>query len=81
MLALTAEYPEYRENAKKVKLVETTSAGYYGAGYQDVQNRVPKIENTMQDLGWKPKFSMDEALRKILDAYKDKISEAADLNT
>jgi nucleoside-diphosphate-sugar epimerase len=80
MLALTAEYPEYRENAKKVKLVETTSAGYYGAGYQDVQNRVPKIENTMNDLGWKPKFSMDEALRKILDAYKDKISEAADLN-
>ncbi len=81
MLALTAEYPEYRENAKKVKLVETTSAGYYGAGYQDVQNRVPKIDNTMQDLGWKPQFSMDEALRKILDAYKDKISEAADLNS
>jgi nucleoside-diphosphate-sugar epimerase len=80
LLAAAAEYPEYRENAKKVKLVETTSAGYYGAGYQDVQNRVPKIENTMQELGWKPTFTMDEALRKILDAYKDKISEAADLN-
>jgi nucleoside-diphosphate-sugar epimerase len=81
MLTVAAEYPEYRENAKKVKLVDTTSAGYYGAGYQDVQNRVPKIENTMKDLGWKPKFSMDEALHKILDAYKDKISEAADLNS
>jgi nucleoside-diphosphate-sugar epimerase len=81
LLAAAAEYPEYRDNAKKVKLVETTSAGYYGAGYQDVQNRVPKIENTMQDLGWKPTFTMDEALRKILDAYKDKISEAASLNS
>ncbi|MGZ3157877.1 MAG: bifunctional UDP-4-keto-pentose/UDP-xylose synthase, partial [Burkholderiaceae bacterium] len=75
------EYPEYRENAKLVKLVETTSAGYYGAGYQDVQNRVPKIDNTMQDLGWKPTFTMDQALHKILDAYKDKISEAASLNS
>jgi nucleoside-diphosphate-sugar epimerase len=81
MLAVAAEYPEYRENAKLVKLVETTSAGYYGAGYQDVQNRVPKIENTMQDLGWKPTFSMNEALHKILDAYKDKIAEAANLNS
>jgi nucleoside-diphosphate-sugar epimerase len=81
LLAAAAEYPEYRDNAKKVKLVETTSAGYYGAGYQDVQNRVPKIENTMQELGWKPTVTMDEALRKILDAYKDKISEAESLNS
>ncbi|HEY8099316.1 MAG TPA: bifunctional UDP-4-keto-pentose/UDP-xylose synthase [Burkholderiaceae bacterium] len=81
LLAAAAEYPEYRENAKLVKLVETTSAGYYGAGYQDVQNRVPKIENTMQELGWKPTFTMNEALHKILDAYKDKISEAANLNS
>ncbi|CAN5135672.1 bifunctional UDP-4-keto-pentose/UDP-xylose synthase [soil metagenome] len=80
MLELAIEYPEYRESAKKVKLIETTSAGYYGKGYQDVQNRVPKIENTMQDLGWKPTFVMKDALRKILDAYKDKISEAASLD-
>jgi nucleoside-diphosphate-sugar epimerase len=81
MLSVCAEYPEYRENAKKVKLVDTTSTSYYGGGYQDVQNRVPKIENTMQELGWKPTFSMDASLRHILDAYKDKIAEAADLNT
>jgi nucleoside-diphosphate-sugar epimerase len=80
MLELAAEYPEYRESAKRVNLVETTSAGYYGKGYQDVQNRVPKIENTMNDLGWKPQYLMKDALRQILDAYKDKISEAASLN-
>src|SRR5690242_20165079 len=33
MLKLAAEYPEYRARAKKVKLVETTSAAYYGSGY------------------------------------------------
>jgi nucleoside-diphosphate-sugar epimerase len=80
MLELAAEYPEYRDSAKRVKLVETTSAGYYGKGYQDVQNRVPKIENTMNDLGWKPQYLMKDALRQILDAYKDKITEAASLN-
>ena len=50
MLDLAAEYPEYRETAKKVKLVDTSSGAYYGKGYQDVQNRVPKIEGTMTDL-------------------------------
>src|SRR5574343_1796754 len=49
MLELALTYPEYRDNALKVNLVEVTSADYYGKGYQDVQNRVPKIENTMED--------------------------------
>ncbi|MDB5919085.1 MAG: NAD-dependent epimerase/dehydratase family protein, partial [Massilia sp.] len=58
MLELAAEYPEYRETAKTVKLVDTSSGAYYGKGYQDVQNRVPKIEATMTDLNWAPKFAM-----------------------
>src|SRR5438128_1799454 len=52
MLALAVEYPEYRVNAGQVEIVETTSAAYYGKGYQDVQNRVPKIDNTKADLDW-----------------------------
>jgi nucleoside-diphosphate-sugar epimerase len=80
MLQLAAQYPEYRDSAAKVKLVDTTSSGYYGNGYQDVQNRVPKIENTMNDLGWKPQYLMTDALKKILEAYRDKITEAASLN-
>src|SRR5678809_64221 len=63
MLALAKTYPEYRKNAAKVKLVKTSSGKYYGKGYQDVQNRVPKIENTMKDLGWKPKVDMHSALK------------------
>lgn len=80
MLALASSYPEYRDAAQKVQLVDTTSAEYYGTGYQDVQNRVPKIENTMNELGWKPQFLMEDALKRILDAYKDRIGEAASLN-
>ena len=81
MLDLAAEYPEYAEGAKHVKLVDTSSGAYYGAGYQDVQNRVPKIDNTMEALGWKPEYAMREALVKIFESYKDKLGEAQQLNS
>jgi nucleoside-diphosphate-sugar epimerase len=76
MLTLAAEYPEYADAAKHVKLVETTSGAYYGKGYQDVQNRVPKITNTCEELGWKPTTSMADTLRNIFDAYRGHFAEA-----
>jgi nucleoside-diphosphate-sugar epimerase len=76
MLALAAQYPEYADTAANVRIVETTSADYYGSGYQDVQNRVPKIENTMRDLDWKPEVAMDDALRRIFDAYRSHVADA-----
>jgi nucleoside-diphosphate-sugar epimerase len=79
MLDLAATYPEYRDTAAKVKMVETSSADYYGKGYQDVQNRVPKIANTMAELGWSPKVTMQDALKHIFDAYKDQVAEARKL--
>lgn len=79
MLKLAAEYPEYRNAAKQVQVVETSSNAYYGAGYQDVQNRVPAIGNTMSELGWQPRRGMDEALRKIYDAYRGHVVEAGQL--
>ena len=76
MLQLAAEYPEYRENAAKVKLIDTTAMAYYGEGYQDVQQRVPKITNTCIDLDWEPKVTMEDALRRICEAYRSRISDA-----
>jgi nucleoside-diphosphate-sugar epimerase len=79
MLALARAYPEYRKNAAKVKLVNTSASKYYGKGYQDVQNRVPKIDNTMKDLGWKPKVDMKTALKRIFDAYRGQLEDARSL--
>jgi nucleoside-diphosphate-sugar epimerase len=76
MLALALQYPEYREPAKAVTIVDTTAAAYYGSGYQDVQNRVPKIDNTCADLDWSPQVGMDDALRRIFDAYRGDVAEA-----
>jgi nucleoside-diphosphate-sugar epimerase len=79
MLKLAAEYPEYAAGAAKVQIVETSSGAYYGAGYQDVQNRVPKIENTKNDLDWAPTTSMADALRHIFDAYRGQVGVARGL--
>ena len=79
MLELALAYPEYRAAATRVRIVETTADAYYGKGYQDVQNRVPKIANTCADLGWKPVVAMDDALSRIFDAYRGQVAEARHL--
>ncbi len=76
MLALARTYPEYRRNAARVKLVETSAAKYYGKGYQDVQNRVPWIANTRKELGWAPKVDMKTALKRIFDSYRGQLDDA-----
>jgi nucleoside-diphosphate-sugar epimerase len=79
MVKLALEYPEYEAAARKVRIVRTSADKYYGRGYQDVQNRVPKIDNTMRELGWKPHTAMKDALRHIYDAYRTHVAEARHL--
>ena len=79
MLKLAMTYPEYRPSASKVKLIKTTSALYYGKGYQDVQNRVPKITNTCKELKWRPRVDMKTALKNIFDAYRTHVADARHL--
>ena len=79
MLELARRYPEYAESAARVAIVDTTSDAYYGKGYQDVQNRVPKIDNTCADLGWKPTVAMEDALTRIFEAYRGQVAEARGL--
>lgn len=79
MLQVAAGYEEYRVNAAKVRLLDVSAAEYYGRGYQDVEHRVPKIDNTRADLDWEPKVSMQEALRQIFEAYRHEIRQASAL--
>ena len=76
MMDIANRIPEYQSSAKQVVIQETTSAQYYGTGYQDVQNRVPKIDNTMQELGWKPSTTMSQALEHIFEAYRYDVVKA-----
>ena len=79
MVKLALEYEEYRAAARKVRIVTTTAKRYYGEGYQDVQHRVPSVAAAARDLGWKPRTSMREALRRIYDSYRTSVAEARKL--
>jgi nucleoside-diphosphate-sugar epimerase len=79
MVKLALEYPEYRSAARKVRIRRTSAERYYGRGYQDMQNRVPKISATRRDLGWQPRVGMRDALKLIFDAYRTQIAEARHL--
>jgi nucleoside-diphosphate-sugar epimerase len=79
MLELAHEYEEYKEFSDKVKIIEATAEGYYGKGYQDVQNRVPYIENTKEELVWAPKINMEDSLRKIYEGYRSQVEDAKNL--
>ena len=79
MLAMAAEYPEYAESARRTRIVETSSGAFYGKGYQDVQNRLPKISTTVAELGWRPTITMDASLRRIFESYRGKVVEARSL--
>ena len=71
---IAAVYPN--TYAARVTLVDTSAGAYYGAGYQDVQNRVPKIDNTRADLGWAPNVAMEDALLRIFEAYRTHVADA-----
>lgn len=76
MLKIAREHPEYKGLAAKVELIDTTANDYYGKGYQDVKTRVPWIGNTIDDLGWKPEITVENALRNIFDAYSHEVAAA-----
>lgn len=66
---LVAQYPQFREKAHKTKIIQVSAEQYYGKGYQDVDSRVPSIDNAKQYLDWQPHYAMEEALKLTLDYH------------
>ena len=46
---------------------------------RQVLNRVPAIDNTMSELGWKPTTTMADALKNIFEAYRQDVEKARHL--
>jgi nucleoside-diphosphate-sugar epimerase len=79
MLALAAEFPEWRDRATRVSITEVSASAYYGSGYQDMMNRRPSIETTSSELGWNPSISMRDTLRGLFEFYRAQLPTAGDL--
>lgn len=70
LIKLVSEsYPAYADKAKAVQLIDVDAKTYYGAGYQDVDLRVPAIHQAETHLGWKPVVNLESGLRQTLDFY------------
>jgi nucleoside-diphosphate-sugar epimerase len=69
MVKILGEFPGYEERARTARIVEDSSARYYGPEYQDVQRRVPSIRRAREILGWTPRVGFEEALRRTISHY------------
>ncbi len=79
MLRVAAEFPEYACRLSRSTIDQTSAEAFYGSGYQDVQQRVPKIDRTMADLDWRPYVPVEQSLREIFAYYRDRVGDAQQL--
>jgi nucleoside-diphosphate-sugar epimerase len=73
MQALFEKHKKRPKKVKKSKLIDVPARQFYGAGYQDMDRRVPSIKKMKTMLGWAPKVGLDEALSKTVDAFLDEL--------
>lgn len=69
MLDLAAEFPGYESIRSDIRIETAEGENFFGKGYQDLQVRVPKIENARQYLGWAPSTDMLTGLRRTMAYY------------
>jgi nucleoside-diphosphate-sugar epimerase len=79
MLEIARSIDAYAAAAARVRLVDVSATKYYGAGYQDVQGRVPWIGNTSAELGWTPRVDMGVAVRRVFESYQANLPAASAL--
>jgi len=48
---------------------EVESRAYYGAGYEDMQHRRPRIRNAKRFVGWVPRIGLEESVDRTLDYF------------
>lgn len=71
MLELVAGQPGYSNIRNEIKITSTPGGDFYGAGYQDINTRIPDISHAIEKLGWQPTTSLQDGLVKTIRYYLD----------
>lgn len=79
MIEAASEFEGYANARDTVKIVVKSGEEFFGAGYQDLVARVPKIDNAKNLLGWTPTTDIKTAIRKTIAYYQENIPEGAEL--
>lgn len=69
LLDMFVHHSAYAAYNRHPEIIVKSASSFYGESYQDIQTRVPSIENARKLLGWKPKVGLDDALRFTLDSF------------
>ena len=69
LITLFKEHPCYSEDRFNPRVVVKESQSFYGENYQDINTRVPSINNAKEILGWQPKTPLDTALKLTLESF------------
>lgn len=69
MLDIIKEYPGYTDVEAHTKLNIVGGETYYGEGYQDLQTRVPCVENAKRFLDWEPTTSLRDGIKNTINFY------------
>lgn len=62
---------------KHPRIISVTAERFYGKGYDDSDRRMPDITKARQLLGWEPRISLQEMLRKTIVYYKNYYKKAS----
>ncbi|HLJ25935.1 MAG TPA: bifunctional UDP-4-keto-pentose/UDP-xylose synthase [Candidatus Angelobacter sp.] len=81
MIRVLSEFPGHTEIAQNAAIQEISATEYYGAGYQDTEDRVPDITNIRTALGWFPRVSLTEGLRRMTAFYLQDPAVACSANS
>lgn len=68
LVKILSEIPETADRARHAEIIVQSAESYYGNGYDDMQDRIPSIENIGRCLGWHPRTPLEEALRRTVEA-------------
>jgi nucleoside-diphosphate-sugar epimerase len=72
-----ANIPEFRSAASSAVIKEEPSSSYYGAGYDDMRNRVPSVRKMEELLGWRPCTPTREILRRTVEWHASEMRGGA----
>ena len=72
ILGTMREMPRFAGRTDGVRVVSVPAESYYRNGYDDMRNRVPCVDKIRDLLGWTPRVSLKESVRRILEGFEER---------
>ena len=72
ILGTMREMPRFAGRTDGVRVVSVPAESYYRNGYDDMRNRVPCVDKIRDLLGWTPRASLKESVRRTLEGFEER---------